>query len=89
MDEEHKGGEVEECCTLLEELLSNPLAPLLAELPRPAGVADIGTLQRHLWNGRTGHLFMAQHASRWEGPPATHQPKGQWSSYLEDEVPMG
>ena len=34
--------------TLMEELLGDLLAPLLAELPGSAGVADVCTLQGHL-----------------------------------------
>lgn len=30
------------------ELLADPLAPLLAQLPQPAGVADVSTLECNL-----------------------------------------
>lgn len=30
------------------ELLTDPLAPLLAQLPQPAGVADVSTLECNL-----------------------------------------
>lgn len=35
--------------TLLEELLSHFLTPLFAQLPGSAGVADVRTLQSHLY----------------------------------------
>lgn len=40
--------------TLLEELGGHFLAPLFAQFPGSAGVADVRTLQGHLRNNRAG-----------------------------------
>lgn len=40
--------------TLLEELRGHFLAPLFAQFPRSAGVADVRTLQGHLRHNTAG-----------------------------------